>query len=51
MKEFRSAVDAIGEDKLGFKSSEIGTHSNRTAAAMAIFLANTPIFLIMLIGR
>jgi len=50
LKEFRSAVDAIGEDKLGFKSSEIGTHSNRTAAAMAMFLANTPIFLIMLIG-
>ena len=31
----RAAAKAIGEDKLGFKVSEIGTHSLRSGAAMA----------------
>ena len=48
LKEFRAAVTAIGEEKLGFKAEDIGTHSIRTAAAMAMFLDNVPIFLIML---
>ena len=51
LKHYRIAAEAIGEDKLGFKPEEIGTHSVRSSAAMAMFLANTPIFLIMLIGR
>ena len=48
---FRSVADTLGEDKLGYKSSEIGTHSMQSGAAMAMFLDNTPVFLIMLVGR
>ena len=51
LKEFRIVTDAVGKDKLGFKFAEIVTHSNRSEAVMSMFLANTPIFLIMLIGR
>ena len=47
----RAAVTAIGEEKLGFKSSEIGTHSLRSGAAMAMFLDQVPVYTIMLIGR
>eukprot|EP00957_Ditylum_brightwellii_P028377 2142795-Ditylum_brightwellii.AAC.1 len=31
----QAAVQAYGENKLGFKAEEVGTHSNRSAAAMA----------------
>ena len=51
LRQFRIAVQAIGEDKLGFTVEEIGTHSVRSAVAMAMYLANTLIFVIMLIGR
>ena len=47
----RRTAEAIGEDKLGFTSVDIGTHSVRSGAAMAMFLDNTPIFFIMLVGR
>ena len=47
----RAAVEAIGEDKLGFKSSEIGTHSLRSGAAMAMFLDQVAVYVIMMIGR
>lgn len=47
----RAAVSAIGKDVLGFSANEIGTHSNRSAAAMAMYLANVPVYTIMLIGR
>ena len=33
----RAAIEAIGEEKIGFKSSEIGTHSLSSGAAMAMF--------------
>ena len=46
----RAAVEAIGEDKFGFKSSEIGTHSIRSGVAMAMFLDEIPAYVIMLIG-
>ena len=51
LRFMRRTADAIGQDKLGFSSTEIGTHSVRSGAAMAMFLDNTPIFLIMLVGR
>ena len=51
LKEHRNTADAIGEDRLGFTSQEIGTHSVRSSAAMSMFLANTPIFVIMMVGR
>jgi hypothetical protein len=47
----RAVVIHVGEDNLGFKVSEMGTHSIRSGAAMAMYLANVPIFTIMLIGR
>ena len=47
----RTAVKMVGEDRLGFKASEVGTHSIRSGAAMAMYLDNEPVFTIMLIGR
>jgi hypothetical protein len=47
----RSAASTIGEDELGFKPSELGTHSIRSGAAMAMYLTQTPVYTIMLIGR
>ena len=49
--KLRTAVTIIGEELLGFTASEIGTHSIRSGAAMAMYLDNVPIFTIMLIGR
>ena len=49
--KLRSAADGVGEDKLGFKSDDIGTHSVRSGAAMAMYLAGVPTFSIMMIGR
>lgn len=51
LKFMRRTADAIGQDKLGFSSDDIGTHSVRSGAAMAMLLDNTPIFLIALVGR
>eukprot|EP00957_Ditylum_brightwellii_P207179 15351855-Ditylum_brightwellii.AAC.1 len=51
LKEFRSAVVAIGEDKLGFKAEDVGTHSIRSGAAISMFLDNVTVFLIILVGR
>lgn len=51
LKFMRRTAEAIGEDKLGFSPEDIRTHSVRSGAAMAMFLDNTPIFLIMLVGR
>ena len=47
----RDAVKAIGEDVLNIKAEEVGTHSLRTAAAMAMFLSGLPVYMIMLMGR
>ncbi len=44
-------IIAIGEMKLGIHHSEVGTHSIRSGAAMAMYLAGVPIFSIMLIGQ
>jgi hypothetical protein len=45
------AVAAIGHDKLGIRPGEIGTHSIRSGAAMAMFLGECPVYVIMMIGR
>jgi hypothetical protein len=45
------AVKSIGEDVLNIKAEEVGTHSLRSAAAMAMFLGGLPVYLIMLMGR
>ena len=47
----RAAARAIGRDHLGFGEMDIGTHSIRSGAAMAMYLAGVPVFTIMLIGR
>ena len=47
----RAAAKAIGEDKLGFKISEIGTHSLRSGVAMAMTLDQIPVYVVMMIGR
>ena len=41
----------IRGDKLGFKVSEIGTHSLRSGTAMAMTLDQSPVYVIMIIGR
>ncbi len=47
----KDGIVAIGETKLGIHQSEVGTHSIRSGATMAMYLAGVPIFSIMLIGR
>ncbi len=47
----QDAVVAIGEDSLGFSKDQIGTHSIRSGAAMAMHLGECPVYTIMMIGR
>ena len=51
MDSLRAAAKEVGEAKLGFKISEIGTHSLRSGAAMAMSLDQIPVYVIMMIGR
>jgi hypothetical protein len=51
LHRIRDRVTAIGKDVLGFSAFEVGTHSIRSAAAMAMYLASVPVYSIMLIGR
>jgi hypothetical protein len=46
----KDTVKAIGEDVLNINADEIGTHSLLSGAAMAMFLAELPVYLIMLMG-
>ena len=47
----RDVVIAIGEDVLVFKKEQVGNHSIRSGAAMAMYLGECPVYTIMLIGR
>jgi len=47
----RQAVSTLGHATLGFLADEVGTHSNRSGGAMGMFLAGTPVYTIMLMGR
>ena len=49
--DIRAIVDAIGPQVLGFTSKDVGTHSNRSGGAMMMYLAKTPPYTIMMIGR
>ncbi len=51
LETIRHTVKDMGKDKLGFGPEELGTHSNRSAGAMSMFLSGTPVYTIMLIGR
>ena len=46
-----AGVAAVGYDKLGIAAGEIGTHSIRSGAAMAMYLGECPVYTIMMIGR
>lgn len=41
----------MGSHRLGFEASDIGTHSNRYATAMFMYLNGIPVYMIMLVGR
>jgi hypothetical protein len=47
----KDTIQAIGEDVPNIKKEEIGTHSIRLGAAMAMFLSNCSVCLIMMIGH
>ena len=47
----RDVVGAIGEACLGIAKHEVGTHSLRSGAAMAMYLGECPVYTIMLLGR
>jgi hypothetical protein len=49
--KLRSAVTAMGEKSLGFKAEDIGCHSIRSGAAMAMCLAKVSSYTIMIVGR
>ena len=51
LHSLRAAAHSIGESSLGFKISDIGTHSIRSGAAMTMYLDEIPVYTIMLIGR
>jgi hypothetical protein len=50
-RPLRAAVIAIGEDLSGIKAIEVGTHSIRSGAAMAMDLGECSVYTIMMIGR
>ncbi len=51
LARLRLAAASIGLEELGFTPSQIGLHSARSGAAMAMYLAGVPIFTIVLLGR
>jgi hypothetical protein len=51
LEQLRTATRAIGERRLGFKAEDIGTHSIRSRAAMAMYLAGVKVETIQMIGR
>jgi len=51
LRRLRLAATTIGPDELGFTAKQIGLHSARSGAAMAMYLAGVPVFTIMLLGR
>jgi len=51
LTHLRRAANSLGPDKLGYTPDQIGLHSARSGAAMAMYLAGVPVFTIMLLGR
>jgi hypothetical protein len=51
LERIRTAVRILGKDKLGFTETDVGTHSNRSGGAMGMYLAGTPVYTIILLGR
>ena len=46
-----AATEAVGYERLNLKKGDIGTHSIRSGAAMAMYLGEVPVYSIMMIGR
>jgi hypothetical protein len=46
-----AAASSIGWEQLGLKPGDLGTHSMRSGAAMAMYLGEVPVYTIMMIGR
>jgi hypothetical protein len=51
LSRIRLAAATLGEDELGFSPDQVGLHSARSGAAMAMYLAGVPVVTIMLLGR
>ena len=51
LRQLRLAAAAIGKDILGFSPNDLGLHSARCGAAMAMCLAGVPVYTIMLLGH
>jgi hypothetical protein len=51
LEQLRTATRAIGKRRLGFEAADIGTHSIRSGAAMAMYLAGVKVETIQMIGR
>ena len=51
LEQLRTATRAISERRLGFKAEDIGTHSIRSGATMAMYLAGVKVKTIQMIGR
>ena len=45
------AVEAFSQVRLGIREEEIGTHSIKSGSAMAMYLGQCPVKLIMMIGQ
>jgi len=50
LKRLCFATTSIGSNTLGFTAKDVGLHSARSGAAMAMYLAHIPVFTIMLLG-
>ncbi len=50
LSKLRMAAASLGPDELSFTPDQIGLHSDRSGAAMAMYLAGVPVFTIMLLG-
>ncbi len=51
LEELQMVTRAIGKQQLGFKAEDIGTHSIRSGAAMAMYLAGVKVETIQMIRR
>ncbi len=51
IKAMGDTVGGIGEVCIGIKKEDVGMHSIRSGAAMAMYLGECPVFMIMLIRR
>jgi hypothetical protein len=51
LEQLWTATRTIGERRLGFKAEDIGTHSKRSGAAMAMYLAGEKVETIQMIAR